>query len=192
MAIRLPPSSPYVRARFVRGGDHMLKTDKERVIAELAERLKETETLVVTDYRGLTTSDLAELRAQLRKHGASFSIVKNTLAKRAAEEAGATNLLELFEGPTAIAFLESDCDPIGVAKVLGDTAKATKILSIRGGVLQGSEVRADQIAEIAKLPPEEVLRAQLVGAIAAAPTAIVGLFTAPLRDVVGVLDARIK
>jgi len=170
----------------------MLQTDKERVIAELAERLKETETLVVTDYRGLTTSDLAELRAQLRKHGASFSIVKNTLAKRAAEEAGATNLLELFEGPTAIAFLESDGDPIGVAKVLGDTAKATKILSIRGGVLQGSEVRADQIAEIAKLPPEEVLRAQLVGAIAAAPTAIVGLFTAPLRDVVGVLDARIK
>ena len=84
----------------------MLKTDKERVIAELAKRLKETETLVVTDYRGLTVSDLAELRAQLRKYGARFSVVKNTLAKRAAEEAGATNLLELFEGPTAIAFLE--------------------------------------------------------------------------------------
>lgn len=170
----------------------MLKTDKERVIAELAERLKETETLVVTDYRGLTTSDLAVLRAQLRKYGAHFSIVKNTLAKRAAEEAGATNLLELLEGPTAIAFLESDGDPVGVAKVLEDTAKATKILSVRGGVLQGSEVRADQIAELAKLPPTEVLRAQLVGAIAAAPTAIVGLFTAPLRDLVGVLDARIN
>jgi large subunit ribosomal protein L10 len=170
----------------------MLKTDKERVIAELAERLKETETLVVTDYRGLTTSDLAELRAQLRKHGAGFSIVKNTLAKRAAKEAGATNLLELLEGPTAIAFLESDGDPVGVAKVLVDTAKKTKILSVRGGVLQGSEVRADQIAELAKLPSEEVLRAQLVGAIAAAPTAIVGLFTAPLRDLVGVLDARVK
>ncbi len=170
----------------------MLKTDKERVITELAERLKETETLVVTDYRGLTTSDLAELRAQLRKHGARFSIVKNTLAKRAAKEAGATNLLELLEGPTAIAFLESDGDPVGVAKVLRDTAKATKILSVRGGVLQGSEIRADQIAELATLPPAEVLRAQLVGAIAAAPTAIVGLFTAPLRDLVGVLDARVK
>jgi large subunit ribosomal protein L10 len=170
----------------------MLKTDKERVIAELAERLKETETLIVTDYRGLTTGDLAELRAQLRKYGARFSVVKNTLAKRAAEEAGATNLLELFEGPTAIAFLESDGDPVGLAKVLGDTAKATKILSVRGGVLQGSEVRADQISELAKLPPAEVLRAQLVGAIAAAPTAIVGLFAAPLRDLVGVLDARIN
>lgn len=170
----------------------MLKTDKERVIAELAERLKETETLVVTDYRGLTTSDLAELRTQLRKCGARFSVVKNTLAKRAAEEAGATSLLELFEGPTAIAFLESDGDPVGVAKVLGDTAKATKVLSIRGGVLQGSEIRADQFAELAKLPPADVLRAQLVGAISAAPTAIVGLFTAPLRDLVGVLDARIK
>jgi len=81
---------------------------------------------------------------------------------------------------------------VGVAKVLGDTAKATKVLSVRGGVLQGSEIRAEQIAELAKLPPAEVLRAQLVGAISAAPTAIVGLFTAPLRDLVGVLDARIK
>jgi large subunit ribosomal protein L10 len=170
----------------------MLKTDKERVIAELAKRLKETETLIVTDYRGLTTSDLAELRSKLRKSGARFSVVKNTLAKRAAEEAGASNLLELLEGPTAIAFLESDGDPVGVAKVLGDTAKATKLLSVRGGVLQGSEIRAEQIADLAKLPPVEVLQAQLVGAIAAAPTAIVGLFTAPLRDLVGVLDARVK
>jgi large subunit ribosomal protein L10 len=170
----------------------MLKTEKERVIAELASRLKETETMIVTDYRGLSTSDLAELRAELRKHGARFSVVKNTLAKRAAEEAGATFLLELLEGPTAIAFLESDGDPVGVAKVLGNTAKTTKILSVRGGVLQGSQIRAEQISDLAKLPPAEVLRAQLVGAIAAAPTAIVGLFTAPMRDFVGVLDARIK
>ena len=170
----------------------MLKTDKERVIAELASRLKETETMIVTDYRGLTTGELAELRAQLRKCGARFTVVKNTLAKRAAEEAGATNLLEMLDGPTAIAFLESDGDPVGVAKVLGNTAKTTKILSVRGGVLQGSQIRAEQIEELAKLPPTEVLRAQLVGAIAAAPTAIVGLFTAPMRDFVGVLDARIK
>jgi len=170
----------------------MLKTDKERVIAELAKRLKETETLIVTDYRGLTTSDLAELRSKLRQSGARFSVVKNTLAKRAAEEAGASNLIELFEGPTAIAFLESDGDPVGVAKVLGDTAKTTKVMSIRGGVLQGSEIRAEQIADLAKLPSAAVLQAQLVAAIAAAPTAIVGLFTAPLRDLVGVLDARVR
>ena len=148
--------------------------------------------MIVTDYRGLTTGELAELRAQLRKCGARFTVVKNTLAKRAAEEAGATNLLEMLDGPTAIAFLESDGDPVGVAKVLGNTAKTTKILSVRGGVLQGSQIRAEQIEELAKLPPTEVLRAQLVGAIAAAPTAIVGLFTAPLRDLVGVLDARVK
>ncbi|MGD0166583.1 MAG: 50S ribosomal protein L10 [Gaiellaceae bacterium] len=170
----------------------MLKTDKEHVVAELASRLKETETVIVTDYRGLTTTELADLRAQLRKHGARFSVVKNTLAKRAAEKAGATTLLELFEGPTAIAFLESDGDPIGVAKVLRDTAKTTKILSVRGGVLQGSQILAEQIEDLAKLPPAEVLRAQLVGTIAAAPSAIVGLFTAPMRDFVGVLDARIK
>jgi large subunit ribosomal protein L10 len=170
----------------------MLKTDKERVIAELVERLKTTETLIVTDYRGLKTSDLAALRTQLRNCGASFNVVKNTLAKRAAEEAGAPNLLDLLEGPTAIAFLESDGDPVGVAKVLGATAKATKVLSVRGGVLQGSEIRAEQIADLAKLPPVAVLQGQLVAAIAAAPTAIVGLFTAPLRDLVGVLDARVK
>jgi large subunit ribosomal protein L10 len=170
----------------------MLKTDKERVVAELASRLKETETLIVTDYRGLTTSELAELRNRLRTCGASFSIVKNTLAKRAAEEAGATDLLELLEGPTAIAFLESDGDAVGVAKVLGDTAKETKVLSVRGGILQGSQIHSDQIAALAKLPPAEVLRAQLVGALSAAPTGVVGLFTAPLRDLVGVLEARVK
>jgi large subunit ribosomal protein L10 len=170
----------------------MLKTDKERVVAELAARLEQTETLIVSDYRGLTTSDLAELRAELRKHGARFSIVKNTLAKRAAEKAGATGLLELIDGPTAIAFLESGGDPVGVAKVLGETAKATKVMSIRGGILQGSRIGSEQIADLAKLPPAEMLRAQLVGAFAAGPTAVVGLFTAPLRDLVGVLGARIR
>jgi large subunit ribosomal protein L10 len=170
----------------------MLKTDKERAVAELASRLRETDTLIVVDYRGLTTSDLAELRAQLRKSGARFSVVKNTLVRRAAEEAGAEGLLELLDGPTAIAFLESGGDPVGVAKVLGDTARVTKILSVRGGILQGSKIGAAQIADLTKLPPADVLRAQLVGAVAAAPTAVVGLFTAPLRDLVGVLDARIK
>jgi large subunit ribosomal protein L10 len=170
----------------------MLKTDKERVINEVVSRLKAAETLIVADYRGLKTSDLAHLRTELRKHGASFNVVKNTLARRAAEEAGAENLLELLNGPTAIAFLESDGDPVAVAKALGEAAKTTKILVVRGGVLQGSLIGADQVGELAKLPPVEMLRAQLVGAISAAPTAIVGLFTAPMRDLVSVLDARVK
>ena len=170
----------------------MLKTDKERVVSEVVSRLKEAETLIVADYRGLKTSDLAKLRTQLRMHGATFNVVKNTLARRAAEEAGADNLLALLSGPTAIAFLESDGDPVAVAKVLGEAAKTTKILTVRGGVLQGSQIDADQVTELAKLPSAEVLRAQLVGAIAAAPTAIVGLFTAPMRDLVSVLDARVK
>lgn len=170
----------------------MLKTDKERVVAELADRLKQTETLIVADYRGLSTSELAELRGALRQRGACFRVVKNTLARRAAEKAGAESLLELLDGPTAIAFLEPDGDPVAVAKVLGDTAKATKILTVRGGILQGAQIRAEQISDLAKLPPADVLRAQLVGALAAGPTAIVGLFTAPLRDLVGVLEARIK
>jgi large subunit ribosomal protein L10 len=170
----------------------MNKTEKERLVSELAERLKATDTLVVVDYRGLTTSDLASLRQRLRQYGASFSVVKNTLTRRAAEEAGATSLLAMLDGPTAIAFLESDGDPVAVAKVLGETAKTTKILAVRGGVLQGSAIGAEGVASLATLPPVEILRAQLVGAVAAGPTAIVGLFTAPLRDLVSVLDARIK
>jgi large subunit ribosomal protein L10 len=101
-------------------------------------------------------------------------------------------VLELIEGPTAIAFLEADGDPAAVAKVLNDTARAHDVLVIRGGVLEGNLVGDAEIKRLATLPPVDVLRAQLVGAVAAPLTTVVGLFTAPLRDLVGVLDARIR
>lgn len=169
----------------------MLKADKERVVAELVEQLRQTETLVVADYRGLSVSELNDLRTKLLEHGARFSVVKNTLTRRAAEAAGATDLLALLEGPTAIAFLETGGDPIAVAKALNDAAK-TEILSVRGGVLEGSPISADDLKRLASLPPADTLRAQLAGAVAAPLTTVVGLFNAPLRDLVGVLDARIS
>ncbi|MGH3130223.1 MAG: 50S ribosomal protein L10 [Gaiellaceae bacterium] len=169
----------------------MHKSEKERVVAELAERLRSSETLIVADYRGLTNSEIDGLRGELLKHGARFSVVKNTLTRRAAEEAGADALLALLDGPTAIAFLEADGDAVAVAKALGDAAQSTRILAVRGGVLQGKAMSADEVESLGKLPPVDQLRAQVVGAIAAPLTSLVALFTAPLRDLAGLIDARI-
>lgn len=170
----------------------MQRSDKERVVAELAERLKRSETVIVADYRGLTMPQIDELRTRLIDAGARFHVVKNTLTKRAAEEAGADSLLALLEGPTALAFIESGGDPVAVAKALGDAAKSTQVLEIRGGVLEGQPMSAEQVADLAKLPPVDVLRGQVMGAIVAPLMTVVGLFNAPLRDLVGLIDARIE
>jgi large subunit ribosomal protein L10 len=169
----------------------MLKSEKERVVAELTDRLRDTDNLLVADYRGLTMTQIDELRTELLQHGARFRVVKNTLTRRAAEAAGADALLTLLDGPTAIAFLESDGDPVAVAKALSDVARTGRVLAIRGGILDGAAITGDQVEELAKLPPAEVLRAQLVGALAG-PLQVVGLFAAPMRDFVGVLDARMR
>jgi large subunit ribosomal protein L10 len=169
----------------------MDKKQKESVVAELAERLRSTDTLIVADYRGLTMPQVDALRTELLTHGARFQVVKNTLTRRAAEEAGADHLLALLEGPTAIAFLESDGDPAAVAKALRAAARETQVIEVRGGIIQGRPISADEIATLATLPSLDVLRGQLVGAIAAPLSTVVGLFNAPLRDLVGVLQARI-
>jgi large subunit ribosomal protein L10 len=169
----------------------VLRSEKERVVAELTERLKTTETFIVADYRGLTVTQIDDLRSELLKHGARFSVVKNTLTRRAAEAAGADVLLGLLEGPSAIAFLEAEGDPVAVAKALADAARTTRVLAVRGGILEGSPISPEDVANLATLPPADVLRAQLVGALAGSLTTVVGLFAAPMRDLVGVLRARI-
>src|SRR6185295_1285611 len=170
----------------------MLKEQKERVVEQLAQRLRDSETLMVADYRGLTMPEIDELRSRLLEAGARFTVVKNTLTRRAAEAAGKEDVLELIDGPTAIAFLEAEGHPGAVAKVLSETARANDVLVIRGGVFEGAVVGDAEIKRLATLPPADVLRAQLVGAVAAPLTTVVGLFTAPLRDLVGVIDARIR
>jgi large subunit ribosomal protein L10 len=172
--------------------DAMLRSDKERVVARLAERLRDTDTLMVADYRGLSMPEIDELRSRLLEAGARFTVVKNTLTKLAAEEAGTKDVLELIDGPTAIAFLEAESDPAAVAKVLHETARAKDVLVIRGGLLEGTLVGDEEIKRLATLPPADVLRAQLAGTVAAPLTTVVGLFAAPLRDLVGVIDARIR
>jgi large subunit ribosomal protein L10 len=169
----------------------MLREDKERIVHELAERLKHSQNLLVADYRGLTMPEIDELRTKLLESGARFSVVKNTLTRRAAEEAGVQALLELIDGPTAIAFIDADGDPAAAAKILNDTARAHDVLVIRGGLLEGDAVTDAEVKRLATLPPADVLRAQFAGAVAAPLTTVVGLFAAPLRDLVNVLDARI-
>jgi Ribosomal protein L10 len=170
----------------------MQKEDKERVVTELTERLKTAETLIVADYRGLTMPQIDALRGRLLEHGAKFTVVKNTLTRRAAEAAGADALLAMLEGPSAIAFIEADGDMVAVAKALADSARETKVLAIRGGILDGKPISGEDVEELAKLPPFDVLRGQVLAAIIAPLTSLLALVNAPLQNLVGLIDARIE
>src|SRR2546422_3096769 len=135
----------------------MHKEEKERIVAELTERLRSAETLFVADYRGLTMPQIDALRGRLLESGARLSVVKNSLTRRAAEAAGADALLALLDGPSAIAFLEAGGDAVAVAKALADSARTTKILAVRGGLMQGRTITSEGIDGLAKLPPLDVL-----------------------------------
>src|SRR5471032_96311 len=140
----------------------MHKDEKERVVAELTERLRTADTLFVADYRGLTMPQIDSLRGKLVENGAKFTVVKNTLTRRAAEAAGVDALLAMLEGPSAIAFIDSDGDMVAVAKALADSARETKVLELRGGLMQGKTISGAEIEELAKLPPFDVLRGQVL------------------------------
>ncbi|MFL5960910.1 MAG: 50S ribosomal protein L10 [Gaiellaceae bacterium] len=170
----------------------MKREQKEQVVEELTARLKAAETLLVADYRGLTMPQIDELRTRLLESGARFTVVKNTLTRLAAEAAGAEALLALLDGPSAIAFLEADGDMVAAAKALADAARETRVLEIRGGLLQGRTVKAAEVETLAALPPEDVLRGQVLGAIVAPLTTLAGLLDAPLRNLVGLIDARVE
>src|SRR5947208_7559868 len=170
----------------------MKRDQKQQVVEELTARLKAADTLLVADYRGLTMPQIDELRSRLLESGARFTVVKNTLTRRAAEAAGTEALLTLLDGPSAIAFLEADGDMVAAAKALADSARETNVLEIRGGILQGRTVTAAEVETLAKLPPEDVLRGQVLAAIVAPLTALAGLLGAPLQNPVGRIDARIE
>jgi large subunit ribosomal protein L10 len=170
----------------------MKREQKEQVVEELTARLRAADTLLVADYRGLTMPQIDELRTRLLESGARFTVVKNTLTRRAAEAAGTEALLTLLDGPSAIAFLEADGDMVAAAKALADSARETNVLEIRGGIMQGRAVTAEEVASLATLPPAEVLRGQVLGAIIAPLTALAGLLNAPLQNLVGLIDARIE
>jgi large subunit ribosomal protein L10 len=174
------------------GHDEMRKAQKAEVVARLTERLRAADTLLVADYRGLTMPQIDDLRTRLLASGARFTVVKNTLTRRAAEAAGADALLALLDGPSAIAFLETEGDLVAAAKALADAARETRVLAIRGGIMQGRAMTAAEVESLATLPPMDVLRGQVIGAIVAPLNALAGLLNAPLQNLHGLLEARIE
>jgi len=168
------------------------KEQKEQIVEELTGRLKAADTVLIADYRGLTMPQIDTLRTRLLESGARFSVVKNTLTRRAAEAAGADALLTLLDGPTAIAFLEAEGDMLAAAKALADMARESRVMAIRGGVMQGRVLSAEEVETLAALPPVDILRGQVLAAIIAPLTAMLGLVTAPMQNLYGLIDARIE
>lgn len=164
----------------------MNKEQKANVVAGLTEQFGETSTLFVADYRGLDMPDITELRSQLREADAQFSVVKNTLARRAAKDAGMEEVAELFTGPTAIAFVRGDA--AAVAKALKEFAKSREgVLELRGGIMDGNLVDAAQVRDIAELPSREVILAMLLSTVDGPARQLVGAVGAPSRDIVSLL-----
>ncbi len=157
--------------------DKPVRHDKAIAVAELAEQFRSSAATVLTEYRGLTVSQLKELRRALGQ-GATYSVAKNTLAKRAATDAGISGLDDLFTGPTALAFVSGDV--VEAAKGLRDFAKAHPVLVIKGGVFEGQAVTAAEVSKLADLESREVLLAKLAGAMKANLSKAAALFQAPL------------
>lgn len=164
----------------------MATAAKAAAIAELTEHFRNSGAAVLTEYRGLTVAQMTELRGSLREH-ATYAVVKNTLTKRAASEAGVTDLDEHLQGPTAIAFVTGD--PVEAAKGLRDFAKANPALVIKAGVLDGKPLSPEEITKLADLESRETLLAKLAGAMNASLTNAVYLFAAPLSQTARVVDA---
>lgn len=143
----------------------MNREQKAAVIEEIASQLSAAQAVFAVDYRGLTVTQAAELRAKLRDANTAFRVVKNSLTERAADKAGAESLKSLLEGPTALALVEGDAAL--AAKALSDTARTLRLLEFKGGVMDGNTLSAEDVRAIARLPAREVLHGQLVGVVAA-------------------------
>jgi len=143
----------------------MNRDQKTVVVDEIAEQIGAAEAIFAVDYRGITVTQIAELRSKLRDADARFRVVKNSLSERAADQAGASDLKPMLIGPTALALVNGDAAV--AAKALNDTARQLNLLEFKGGLLNGSVLSADDVRSIARLPSRQVLYAQLVGTVAA-------------------------
>ncbi len=159
---------------------------KRRTVEELREQLSRSSTLIVSEYRGLTVKDIAEIRRSLRKQAVTYKVIKNRLLKIAASDTRGTALDSLLVGPTAIAF---GTDEAATAKAVIDAMRPFKQVRITGGLLGDRAIDADGVTRLATLPPRDVLLSQIAGAFAAPMATTAGLFDAPLRDVAGLIAA---
>lgn len=157
----------------------MPNAEKAAAVAEISEQFSTSTAAVVTEYRGLTVKQVTELRRSLGRD-TTYAIVKNTLTKRAAADAGVALGDDLLVGPTAIAFIKGD--PVAAAKGLRDFARSNPLLIIKGGILEGKSLSAAEVNQIADLESREVLLARVAGVLKALPTRAAGLFQAPLSQ----------
>jgi large subunit ribosomal protein L10 len=149
----------------------MNREQKAGAIAEIAANIDESQAIFAVDYRGITVTQVAELRSKLREADASFRVVKNSLAERAADQAGAESIKPFLEGPTALTFVRGDAAL--AAKAVADYARITQLLPFKGGVMDGDVLDPEQIRAISRLPSREVLYGQLVGVVASPITGLV-------------------
>jgi large subunit ribosomal protein L10 len=159
--------------------DKPVRADKATAVAELTEHFRNSGATVLTEYRGLTVSQLTQLRRSLGRD-TTYEVAKNTLAKRAATDAGIAGLDELFTGPTALTFVSGDV--VEAAKGLREFAKANPKLVIKGGVFEGRAITADEVNKLADLESREVLLAKLAGAMKGSLSKAAALFQAPLAQ----------
>jgi len=164
------------------------KEQKAEQVEEIAERLKKAKVAILTDYRGLTVTQLQDLRTRLRGGEVEYRVVKNTLARRAAEAAGHKALESELKGPVAIAF---GYDDLGVApKLINEFVRATRLkLEIVGGLVEGRVFSPDQVKQLADLPSRESLLAQLLGTLQSPVGQLVGIMQTPVQQLIGVLNA---
>ncbi len=169
----------------------MFRGKKAQVIDGLQQFLSKCTIGILTDYRGLSAPEMTSLRRTLRQSGVDYRVVKNTLARFAAQRAGREELVHLFDGPVAIAFGYGDItEP---TKVLADYIRDSKIsLTIKGGFLPDRPLTSEEVETLSKLPPREVLLAMVVGGVQRPISALVGCLTAPIQGIMGVLQARMK
>lgn len=146
-------------------GNVKIRAQKEQVVAEVGQKFKDSVCTVVTDYRGLDVAQVTELRKQLREAGIEYAVIKNTLARRAANNVDLSDLEEHLVGPTAIAF--SNDDLVAPAKILSEFAKKNKELEVKAGILEGEVVTSDQIKKLADLPSREGLLSMLLSVLQA-------------------------
>jgi large subunit ribosomal protein L10 len=165
----------------------MPKTEKVEKVTELTERIRRSQAMFVTDYRGLSVSDISELRRALRESGTKLTVAKNTLLRLAAGEAGVEGLRELFEGPTAVAFV--DGDPISAAKLLAEAVRRFRTLEIRGGLMEGKVLTSAQAAALATIEPREVLLSKIAGALKAEMSRAAYMFQALQSRFLSALEA---
>jgi large subunit ribosomal protein L10 len=164
----------------------MANPEKSAAVAEITDKFRGSTAAVLTEYRGLTVSQVTALRRSLGD-GTNYAVVKNTLTKIAAERAGVAGLDDLLVGPTAVAFVSGD--PVEAAKGLRDFSRANPALVIKGGVVEGKAMSADDIRKLADVESREVLLAKMAGAMNGSLAKAVGLFAAPLSQAARLAEA---